>query len=134
MAPDVIHTVKTFAIQAKPMERFPKRRVGFVPTMGYLHEGHLSLFQYARKDNDIVAASIFVNPAQFAEHEDFDVYPSNFERDYNYLKDQGVDAIFLPSARLRCTVLITARGWYQIVMDSLQKVALVLDFFVELLQ
>ena len=80
------------------MERFPKRRVGFVPTMGYLHEGHLSLFQYARKDNDIVAASIFVNPAQFAEHEDFDVYPSNFERDYNYLKDQGVDAIFLPSA------------------------------------
>ena len=77
----------------------PRATVGFVPTMGFLHEGHLSLFREARKNNDFVAASIFVNPSQFAAHEDFDVYPSNIERDLQYLKDEGVDVVFMPDSK-----------------------------------
>ncbi|MCX7739291.1 MAG: pantoate--beta-alanine ligase [Hydrogenothermaceae bacterium] len=71
--------------------------IGFVPTMGYLHQGHISLIDRARKENDIVVVSIFVNPLQFGKNEDLDRYPRDFERDYSLCKDAKVDYIFYPS-------------------------------------
>jgi len=73
------------------------KRIGFVPTMGYLHEGHLSLVRIAKaKGCDDVAASIFVNPAQFGPGEDFERYPRNETRDLDLLRGEGVAAVFLP--------------------------------------
>ncbi len=72
------------------------KTIGFVPTMGYFHEGHLSLMKRARKENDFVVASIFVNPTQFGEDEDYDIYPRDMERDVEQAKDVGVDIIFAP--------------------------------------
>ncbi len=73
-------------------------RFGFVPTMGALHEGHLSLVRAAKKQSEVVAASIFVNPTQFGPNEDFAKYPRTFERDCELLKNEGVDFLFAPSA------------------------------------
>jgi pantoate--beta-alanine ligase len=72
-------------------------RLGFVPTMGALHAGHLSLVRAAREQCDSVAVSIFVNPAQFAPHEDLDQYPRSLERDRELLEKEGVDLLFVPS-------------------------------------
>jgi pantoate--beta-alanine ligase len=74
------------------------RRLGFVPTMGALHEGHLSLVRAARKQSDVVAASIFVNPTQFGPKEDFSKYPRSFERDCELLRQEGVELLFAPTA------------------------------------
>ncbi len=71
--------------------------IGFVPTMGFLHEGHASLIREARKQNDKVVISIFVNPTQFGPNEDFDHYPRNLEADIECCKKEGVDVIFAPS-------------------------------------
>lgn len=72
-------------------------QVGFVPTMGYLHEGHLSLVRKARSDTSFVAVSIFVNPAQFAPTEDLSRYPRDLERDLALLASESVDLVFTPS-------------------------------------
>lgn len=72
--------------------------VGFVPTMGYLHEGHLSLVRRARAENDVVVASIFVNPTQFGPTEDFERYPRDPQRDLNLLQQERTDIVFMPSA------------------------------------
>jgi len=72
-------------------------RVGLVPTMGALHEGHLSLVRAARDDCDRVAASIFVNPTQFGQGEDYYTYARPFERDVSLLEEEGCDLIFAPS-------------------------------------
>ena len=71
--------------------------IGFVPTMGFLHEGHVKLLEEARKENDIVVLSIFVNPLQFGVNEDYDSYPRNQQRDEELAKLSGVDLLFTPS-------------------------------------
>lgn len=79
--------------------RSENKIIGFVPTMGYLHEGHLSLIKTARKKGNIVFVSIFVNPLQFSPAEDFTRYPRDFKRDEKLCKDAGTDYIFYPDAK-----------------------------------
>jgi pantoate--beta-alanine ligase len=73
------------------------RSIGFVPTMGFLHEGHASLLQQARVENDLLVLSIFVNPLQFGPKEDFSTYPRDFEKDKQLAENFGVDYLFYPS-------------------------------------
>jgi len=79
-----------------------KRRgkiIGFVPTMGYLHEGHLSLIRLAKKKSDVVVTSIFVNPLQFGPKEDFKRYPRDLKRDTKLARKAGCDILFIPSQK-----------------------------------
>lgn len=92
---EIIQTPETMQRRALELKR-EGRVVGFVPTMGFLHEGHLSLMRLARQKCDVLVASIFVNPTQFGPGEDLDAYPRDFERDEALCKQAGVDIIFYP--------------------------------------
>ncbi len=92
----IITTIKEMQAEADRI-RQSGRTIGFVPTMGYLHEGHVSLLRIARKQTDVVVLSIYVNPTQFAPHEDLDRYPRDFERDRKLAEQESVDVIFYPS-------------------------------------
>lgn len=83
--------------QAALALRAEGKRIGFVPTMGNLHEGHLSLVRMAKKQSDVVVVSIFVNPTQFGPNEDFAAYPRTFEADRAHCEEEGVDIIFHPA-------------------------------------
>ncbi|TPX35251.1 pantoate---beta-alanine ligase (AMP-forming) [Synchytrium microbalum] len=92
----LVNTLRDYRILRNRWFREGKT-VGFVPTMGALHDGHASLAERARRENDIVVSSIFVNPAQFAPTEDLAKYPRTLERDLAILDEAGVDVAFVPS-------------------------------------
>ena len=79
--------------------RLSGKKIAFVPTMGFLHDGHMSLLKEGKKNGDYLVLSIFVNPTQFAAGEDLDTYPSNLESDFKLAENEGVDAVFLPDSQ-----------------------------------
>ena len=92
---EIIRSAKM--VQDRVLEwKLQGRRVGFVPTMGFLHEGHLSLMRIAREHCDVLVVSIFVNPTQFGPNEDLDAYPRDFERDESLCHQEQVDLLFYP--------------------------------------
>ncbi len=105
MEPSV--TVTKARIISSPVEmqgvseglRLSGKRIGLVPTMGFLHEGHLSLLRIAKDHSDVVITTIFVNPTQFAPHEDFESYPRDFDRDRRLAEESGADILFHPDSR-----------------------------------
>jgi pantoate--beta-alanine ligase len=96
MAMQLFETVVSLR-QYLTMQRAAGRRIGFVPTMGYLHDGHLSLVRAAQQECDVVVLSIFVNPRQFGPREDFTTYPQALDRDVRLAQEAGVNAVFTPA-------------------------------------
>jgi pantoate--beta-alanine ligase len=92
----VITTIKDMQTEIIK-QKTQSKTIGFVPTMGFLHEGHLTLLKKARQENEIVVLSIFVNPLQFGPTEDFSTYPRDFERDRALAECEEVDYLFYPS-------------------------------------
>jgi pantoate--beta-alanine ligase len=95
---EIITNVKQMQRLCLDMRREGKR-IAFVPTMGYLHEGHLSLLREGRERGDILVLSIFVNPTQFGQGEDFEAYPRDLSRDAEMVRSVGTDLLFAPEAR-----------------------------------
>ncbi|PYE88470.1 pantoate--beta-alanine ligase [Phyllobacterium leguminum] len=93
----VISTIADLRAALK-LERRSGKTIGLVPTMGYLHVGHMTLVRQSRKSCDVTVASIFVNPTQFGPNEDLATYPRNLERDLKLLEAEGVDYVFTPDA------------------------------------
>lgn len=94
----IVDSVSRMSTFTKMLKKEAKT-IGFVPTMGYLHEGHLSLARAAKKHTDTAVMSIFVNPIQFGPGEDFDKYPRDLKRDEELARSAGVDCLFYPSAK-----------------------------------
>ena len=93
---EILTTNRGNASQGEPVTS-TRKRIVLVPTMGYLHEGHLSLIRRARECGDIVVVSIYVNPTQFGPQEDFEQYPRDFKRDEKLAAESGTDIIFAPT-------------------------------------
>jgi pantoate--beta-alanine ligase len=89
-----IFAIKNFVKEAKKLNK----KIAFVPTMGSLHDGHLTLIKNAKKNADIVIVSIFINKAQFNDIKDYELYPQNLESDLKILEEANIDALFCPSA------------------------------------
>src|SRR5579884_4018129 len=92
-----MHVLETVEQVRKARREWAGKSLGFVPTMGYLHAGHLSLARAARAENEIVVASIFVNPTQFGPNEDLSRYPRDLTRDRELLESVGMDTVFVPA-------------------------------------
>lgn len=107
----LIHTINELRSILKEQRKLGKS-IGFVPTMGFLHQGHLSLIKKAKSENDYVVVSIFVNPAQFGPNEDFVDYPRDYEKDYKLSLDSGADLVFNPSneeiypEEIKCKIIV----------------------------
>ena len=95
---EIITTIEKMQARSDKLRREGKTIV-FVPTMGFLHEGHLSLIRGGEKYSDDLVVSIFVNPTQFGPGEDLETYPRDFERDLDLLRKEGVDAVFAPDGK-----------------------------------
>jgi pantoate--beta-alanine ligase len=93
---DVIETIREMQKRSEVL-RLAGQRIAFVPTMGFLHEGHLELMRHGRQDADTLIVSIFVNPTQFGPNEDLEAYPRDMEGDLSKAKEVGVDIVFIPS-------------------------------------
>ncbi len=93
---EVIKEIEKMQRKSKELKSQGKK-IGFVPTMGYLHAGHLSLVNLAKRHSDVVVVSIFVNPLQFGPREDYVVYPRDLERDLKLLEKEAIDIVFVPS-------------------------------------
>jgi len=93
--------IEKIADLREEIKRFKRegKIIGFVPTMGYFHEGHLSLMDIARKRSDVLVVSIFVNPIQFGPNEDYNRYPRDLKRDLKLAEERGVDIVFHPDNR-----------------------------------
>lgn len=94
----IVNTIARMSTLIKMLKKEGKT-IGFVPTMGYLHDGHLGLVKAAKKHTDVVVMSVFVNPAQFGPDEDFDRYPRDQKRDETMSAQAGVDVIFCPTVK-----------------------------------
>ncbi|MCK4881604.1 MAG: 4-phosphopantoate--beta-alanine ligase, partial [Candidatus Omnitrophica bacterium] len=96
-----MHIVKTVESLRRSVKKIKSQNktIGFVPTMGALHDGHCSLIRKSRRENDIVVISIFVNPTQFGPKEDFKAYPRPEKKDILLAKKEKVDIIFYPSEK-----------------------------------
>ncbi|UJF36360.1 pantoate--beta-alanine ligase [Paenibacillus hexagrammi] len=109
----VIRTIHDLRAQVRNFRRGSDALVGFVPTMGFLHEGHMSLLKAAKEQCSLVILSIFVNPLQFGPNEDFDRYPRNEKRDLELAEAAGADFVFMPDVKemypseVRTTVSVT---------------------------
>ena len=90
----IVETVEEMMRLQKEVER----PLGLVPTMGFLHQGHLSLVERAREESGTVVVSVFVNPAQFGPQEDLATYPKDMDRDLDLLEERGTDIVFAPVA------------------------------------
>ncbi len=92
----IFRTIREIKNYLRPLQ-YGGKSIGFVPTMGYLHQGHLSLLEASVRENDVTVLSIFVNPTQFAPTEDLDAYPRDEKRDLELAKKVGADIAFIPS-------------------------------------
>lgn len=113
---EAIQTIEDIRAKVKTFKKAEKS-VGFVPTMGALHEGHLSLFRLAQQYADVVVVSIYVNPEQFGPDEDFEEYPRRLDEDLRKCKNEGIDAVFAPTDE----IIYSSEKYLRIEVDELNE-------------